>query len=78
MQETDKFSKELSAIRNNMEKYMSFGIGKPQIIDGFYFMSNSLEKLYKNLSISDKHYLASTFQDALNYSEEKMCILTII
>ena len=41
---------ELNCIPNNMEKYISFSIGKLDFIDSFQFMSSSLAKLVDNLA----------------------------
>ena len=32
-------------IANNLEKYISFGIGQPKFLDSFQLMASSLEKL---------------------------------
>ena len=41
---------ELRCIPNNMEKYISFSMGKLDFIDSFQFMSSSLAKLVDNLA----------------------------
>ena len=51
MQEIWKFGLEVNVIPNNMEKYMSFSLGKNLVfIDSIQFMASSLESLAGNLS----------------------------
>ena len=51
MQEIDKFNMDINVIPNNMEKYMTFVIGKHLVfLDSFQFMSSGLDKLASNLS----------------------------
>ena len=51
MQEIGKFGLEVNVIPNNMEKYMSFSLGKNLVfIDSIQFMASSLESLAGNLS----------------------------
>jgi len=40
----------ISCIPNNMEKYMTFGVGQLQFIDSLQFMNSSLDKLTANTS----------------------------
>ena len=42
-------TKDIQAIRNNYEKFMSFKIGELKFIDSFQFMASSIEKLTENL-----------------------------
>ena len=54
MQEIGKFKMEVNVIPNNMEKYISFSLGKNLVfIDSIQFMSSSLEALAGNLSPED-------------------------
>jgi hypothetical protein len=39
----------INCIPNNMEKYMTFGVGQLQFIDSLQFMNSSLDKLVANL-----------------------------
>ena len=41
--------KKLDSIPNNMERYISFSVGKLQFIDSYQFMASSLETLVHNL-----------------------------
>ena len=54
MQEIGKIARDqqmnINVIPNNMEKYMSFMLGRHLVfIDSFQFMSSSLDKLVSNL-----------------------------
>jgi hypothetical protein len=54
MQEIGGFGLEVNVIPNNMEKYMSFSLGKQLVfIDSIQFMASSLEALAGNLSKED-------------------------
>jgi hypothetical protein len=54
MQEIGKFKMEVNVIPNNMEKYISFSLGKNLVfIDSIQFMASSLEDLVSNLSPED-------------------------
>jgi protein-tyrosine-phosphatase len=54
MQEIGKFKMEVNVIPNNMEKYISFSLGKNLVfIDSIQFMASSLEDLVSNLSSED-------------------------
>ena len=54
MQEIGKFKMEVNVIPNNMEKYISFSLGKHLVfIDSIQFMASSLEDLVSNLSPED-------------------------
>ena len=54
----------ISVIPNNLEKYMAFFLGKNlKFIDSLQFMNDSLEKLAKNITISDMKYMLQEFQD---------------
>ncbi len=46
-------NQKISCIPNNMEKYMTFGVGQLQFIDSLQFMNSSLEKLAANLEAQD-------------------------
>ena len=48
--------KEIKAIPNSYEKFMSFSIGDLKFIDSFQFMSSSLEKLSENLYDEQERY----------------------
>ena len=53
----------IGAIPSNMEKYMSFFLGKHLVfIDSFQFMSSSLSSLVSNLSKEDLIYTSKTFK----------------
>ena len=52
----------ISAIPNNMEKYMAFMLGNHlTFIDSFQFMSSSLDKLVSNLPKDDLIYTSKVF-----------------
>ncbi|CAB4010085.1 Gastrula zinc finger [Paramuricea clavata] len=54
MQEIGKFNMNVNVIPNNMEKYISFSLGKNLVfIDSIQFMASSLESLVSNLSPED-------------------------
>jgi hypothetical protein len=54
MQEIGKFKMEVNVNPNNMEKYISFSLGKHLVfIDSIQFMASSLEELVGNLSPED-------------------------
>ena len=64
MQEIGKFKMNISVIPNNLEKYMAFFLGNNlKFIDSLQFMNDSLEKLAKNITISDMKYTSQEFQD---------------
>ena len=64
MQEIGKFKMNISLIPNNLEKYMAFFLGNNlKFIDSLQFMNDSLEKLAKNITISDMKYTSQEFQD---------------
>jgi len=50
MQHIGKFDGEITCIPNNMEKYISFSLGKLRFIDSLQFLNSSLESLVNNLS----------------------------
>ena len=53
----------ISAIPNNMEKYMAFMLGNHlTFIDSFQFMSSSLDKLVSNLAKDDLIYTSKVFK----------------
>jgi len=45
--------KRISCIPNNMEKYMTFSIGRLQFIASLQFLNASLDELVKNLNKND-------------------------
>ena len=66
MQKIGKFESNLNVILNNLEKYMAFFLGKNlKFIDSLIvrFINHSLEKLAKNITISDMKYTSQEFQD---------------
>ena len=64
MQELGKVNLELNIIPNGLEKYMSFTINnKLSFIDGFQFLSSSLDSLVENLSKDNFKYLSQEFDD---------------
>ena len=61
----------INAIPNNMEKYMSFMLGKHlTFLDSFQFMSSSLDKLVSNLPAEALKYTSERFQ------KEKLNLMT--
>ena len=64
MQEIGKFNKNVNVIACNMEKYMSFMLGKNLVfLDSFQFMSSSLESLAKNLPEKEFKYTTEEFKE---------------
>ena len=63
----------ISAIPNNMEKYMAFMLGNHlTFIDSFQFMSSSLDKLVSNLPKDDLIYTSKVFKGKrLNLMSQK-------
>ena len=64
MQEIGKFKQDINVISNDMEKYMTFMIGKHLVfLDSFHeFMSSSLDNLVKNLPGDAFKYTSEEFQ----------------
>ena len=64
----------INAIPNNMEKYMAFMLGNHlTFIDGFQFMSSSLDKLVSNLPKDDLIYTSKVFKGKrLNLMSQKV------
>ena len=59
MQKLGKFDFKINVIPNVLEKYMSLKISdKLAFIDGFQFLSSSLDSLVKDLSKVDFKYLS--------------------
>ena len=53
---------DISVIPNNMEKYMSFTLGKHlRFMDSFQFLNSSLDKLVENLSNKAIKYTKQEF-----------------
>ena len=52
MQHLGGFDDRITCIANNMEKYISFSLGKLVFIDSLQFMNSSLENLVKNMKQS--------------------------
>ena len=64
MQELGKFNLKINVIPNGSGKYMSSSINnKLNFIDGFQFLSSSLDSLVKNLSKGDFKYLSQEFDN---------------
>ena len=64
MQEIGKFEPNINVIPNNLEKYTAFFLGNNlKFINSLQFMNDSLEKLAKNITISDMKYTSQEFQD---------------
>ena len=64
MQELGKFNVKINAIRNGLEKYLSFTINnKLSFIDSFQFLSSSLDNLVKNLNKNGFQYLSQELFD---------------
>ena len=63
----------ISAIPNNMEKYMAYMLGNYlTFIDSFQFMSSSLDKLVSNLPKDDLMYTSKVFKGKrLNLMSQK-------
>ena len=63
MQEIGSFGLEVNVIPNNMEKYISFSLGKQLVfIDSIQFMASSLEALAGNLSKEDFKLVGQRWQ----------------
>ena len=73
MQELGKFNFKVGVIPNRLEKYMGFNINSRLIfIDGFQFLSSSLDSLVKNLNKDDFKYLSQEFDsNILNLVKQK-------
>ena len=60
--ELGKFNVKVSAIPNELEKYMAFTINKNLVfIDSMRFMNSSLDSLVKNLMSKDFQYSSEEF-----------------
>lgn len=66
--------KTLEVIPNNMERYISFSIGKLRFIDSYQFMSDSLDTLAKNSS--DFPHLHGLFGEIWSIEESSFPLLT--
>ena len=54
MEELGTFNLKINVIPNKLEKYMSFSMNnKLSVIDGFQFLSSSLDSIVKNLAKDD-------------------------
>ena len=54
MQQIEKFNLKINVTPNGLEKYMSFSIkNELSFIDGFQFLTSSLDSLVKDLSNDD-------------------------
>ena len=54
MEELGTFNLKINVIPNKLEKYMSFSMNnKLSVIDGFQFLSSSLDSVVKNLAKDD-------------------------
>ena len=63
MQEIAKFKMPINVIPNNMERYMSFMLGRHLVfLDSFQFMGTSLEKLVQNLPDDKFKYTSEEFK----------------
>jgi hypothetical protein len=63
IQEIGNFGLEINVIPNNMEKYMSFSLGKHLVfIDSIQFMASSLEALAGNLPKEEFHQVGQRWQ----------------
>ena len=64
MQELGKFSLKINAIPNRLEMYVSFSINnKLSFIDGFQFLSSSLDSVVKTLNKDDFQHLSRKFDN---------------
>ena len=73
MQEIGKFKLPINVIPNNMERYMSFMLGRQLIfLDSFQFMGTSLEKLVQNLPDNKFKYTSEEFRgEKLEFMKQK-------
>ena len=59
MEELSKFNLKINVIPNGLEKHISFTMNNElSFIEGFLFLSCSLDSLVKNLSKDDFKYLS--------------------
>ena len=66
MQELGKFNLQINVIPNGLEKYVGFIINnKLSFIDGFQFLSSSLDRLVKNLNKDDFMYFRQEFDNSI-------------
>ena len=64
MEELSKFNLKINVIPNGLEKDISFTMNnKLSFIEGFLFLSSSLDSLVKNLSKDDFKYLSQEFDN---------------
>ena len=70
MREIGKVTGDLKCIPNNMEKYLTFSLGKLRFIDSFQHLSTELEKLIASFSKDSFAITKSYIQD-----EEKANLL---
>ena len=64
MEELSKFNLKINVIANGLEKHISFTMNnKLSFIEGFLFLSSSLDSLVKNLSKDDFKYLSQEFDN---------------
>jgi hypothetical protein len=63
--------KNIGAVPNSMEKFMTFNVGDVKFIDSFQFMASSLETLAKNLitKSTDKYEKFDNMQKHFNADE---------
>jgi len=67
----------ISCIPINMEKYMSFTLGRLRFIDSLQFLSASLAKLVDNLDTNEFHYTKDFIDTQYNETQEsKLKLLT--
>ena len=73
MEELSKFNLKINVIPNGLEKHISFTMNnKLSFIEGFLFLSSSLDSLVKNLSKDDFKYLSQEFDNnVLNLVKQK-------
>ena len=65
MHNLGSFDVKITCIANNMEKYISFSLGKLVFIDSLQFMNSSLEDLVKNLKQSGLQQFKHTNSEIL-------------
>ena len=64
MEELSKFNLKINVIANGLEKHISFTMNnKLSFIEGFLFLSSSLDSLVKNLSKDGFKYLSQEFDN---------------
>jgi len=71
IKEASKYTSRIDVIAQSFEKYMTFKFLGLRFIDSFLFMSESLEKLAKNLNIEDMKYSVNYWGDKVDLLRKK-------